>query len=69
MIAEHNFLCKKRSQVSKIISDCENIGKVIEEFVEETNIGADAWRRTGVLTFDGNMKVKEKVTYKRIQQI
>ena len=69
VIAEHNFLCKKRSQkVSKIISDCDNIGKVIEEFVEERNIGADAWRRTGVLTFDGNTKVKEKVTYKRIQQ-
>ena len=69
VIAERNFLCKKRSQkVSKKISDCENIGKVIEEFVEERNIDADAWRRTGVLTFDGNTKVKEKVTYKRIQQ-
>ena len=69
MIAESNFLCKKRSQkVSKIISDCENIGKVIDVFVEDTNIGADTWRRTGVLTFDRNTKVKEKVTYKRIQQ-
>lgn len=31
-------------------------------------LGADAWRRTGVLTFDGNSKVKSKVTYERIRQ-
>ncbi|KAL5457266.1 hypothetical protein EMCRGX_G034513 [Ephydatia muelleri] len=30
-------------------------------------VGADAWRRTGVLTFDGNTKLKSKVTYKAIQ--
>ena len=35
--------------------------------MQERNIGADAWRRTGVLTFDGNCHVKEKVTFKRIQ--
>ena len=31
-------------------------------------MGADTWRRTGVLTFDGNCRVKEKVTYRKIQQ-
>ena len=31
-------------------------------------MGADAWRRTGVLTFDGNSKLKDKVTYKKIQK-
>lgn len=30
-------------------------------------MGADAWRRTGVLTFDGNIKQGPKVTYKGIQ--
>ena len=30
--------------------------------------GADAWRHTGVLTFDGNTKIKEKVTYEKIRQ-
>lgn len=39
----------------------------IEEFVKERSVGADAWRRTGVLTFDGNKQVKEKVTYERIR--
>lgn len=29
---------------------------------------ADAWRRTGVLTFDGNRKVKKKATLKGIQE-
>ena len=30
-------------------------------------MGADAWRRTGVLTFNGNANIKDKVTYKKIQ--
>ena len=30
------------------------------------NIGADAWRRTGVLTFDRNIKNPQKVTYDKI---
>lgn len=29
---------------------------------------ADTWRRTGVLTFDGNCKLKQKVTYTKIQK-
>ena len=40
----------------------------MEEYVEQRSIGADAWRRTGVLTFDGNKDVQEKVTYGRIQE-
>ena len=26
------------------------------------------WRRTGVLTFDGNRKLKKKVTYRSIKE-
>lgn len=44
------------------------MGKDIEEFVRSRKVGADAWRRTGVLTFDGNSRTGPKVTYKRIQQ-
>lgn len=40
----------------------------MEAFVSERSIGADAWRRTGVLTFDGNRRIKEKVTYECIRQ-
>ena len=68
MIAEKHFLCNKTSKrVSKILQQCPDIGKVIETYVQDRNVGADAWRRTGVLTFDGNVHLKEKVTYERIR--
>ena len=68
-IAERHFLSRKGStRVSKILKDCPDIGETIEAFVREHQVGADAWRRTGVLTFDGNTKVKEKVTYEKIRQ-
>lgn len=32
-------------------------------------VGADQWRRTGILTFDGNLRTKgPKVTYTQIQR-
>ena len=31
-------------------------------------VGADAWRHTGVLTFSGNLKQGPKITYNRIKQ-
>ena len=67
-IAEQRFLSKRTSKrIGKILAECNNIGKVIEDFVSEHNIGADAWRRTGVLTFDGNTRLPQKVTYERIR--
>ena len=36
--------------------------------MQEHKVGADAWRRTGVLTFDGNTKLNDKVTYEKIRQ-
>ena len=36
--------------------------------MSDRNVGADAWRRTGVLTFDGNQKSTEKVTYDHIRR-
>ena len=69
LIAQQRFLSRKvGKRISKILADCPDIGKVMESFVEEHNVGADAWRRTGVLTFDGNAKLKSKVTYQRIQE-
>ena len=67
--AEKNFLARKSSgRVSRILAKCPDIATVIEEFVESRNIGADAWRKTGVLTFDGNAEVEKKVTFERIRQ-
>ena len=52
-IAEQNFLSRKTSStVRGILKDYPDIGKEIEDFVQQCNIGADHWRRTGVLTFD-----------------
>ena len=69
MMAERNFLSRKQSRtVRGILKDCPDIGQVIEAYVQDRNVGADAWRRTGVLTFDGNTKVKRKVTFNRIRE-
>ena len=38
----------------------------IVEFVKSNNVGADQWRQTGVLTFNGNLKNAK--SHKRIQQ-
>ena len=51
-----------------ILKDCPDIEQEIETFVQDSSVGADAWRRTGILTFDGNTRVKCKVTYERIRQ-
>jgi hypothetical protein len=54
--------------VSRVLRKFPNIGRDIEEFVRSRKVGADAWRRTGVLTFDGNAKTGPRVTFKRIQE-
>ena len=62
-------MCRRESKrASKILEQCPDIGDKIESFVQQHNVGADAWRRTDVLTFDGNVKLKEKVTYEKIRQ-
>ncbi|CAB4038738.1 Hypothetical predicted protein [Paramuricea clavata] len=58
-------------KVSRILEKYPNIGKEIEDFVIEQKIGADAWRRTGVLTFSYGKNYENsslKVTYKRIRE-
>ena len=59
---------KVPKSVSKTLRKFPNIGKDIEAFAKENRIGADAWRRTGVLTFSGNLKRGPKITYNRIKQ-
>lgn len=67
-IAERRFLQRRRSKrIGRIEKECPDIGKTIEEFVRKQGVGADSWRRTGVLTFDGNRRVGKKVTFRRIQ--
>ena len=68
-LADRKFLTRTvTKKVKNIVQKFPDIGNTIEAFVEASNVGADAWRRTGVLTFDGNTRLKIKVTYSRIQQ-
>ena len=68
-IADKKYLQHKYSRkVQTITEKYPDIGTTIEQYVQDCNVGADAWRRTGVLTFDGNIKVQKKATYSRIQQ-
>ena len=69
-IATTHILRRKRSKkVSRTLAKYPNIGRDIEEYVKSRRVGADQWRRTGVLTFDGNVRKNgPKVTYRRIQK-
>ena len=68
-IANERFLCRRVSKrANRILQKFPDVGETIEKFVEEHQVGADAWRRTGVLTFDGNTKIENKVTYEKIRQ-
>jgi len=67
-VASRNYLKRKQSNcVKTIVKEFPTIGKEIEDYVRSCNVGADAWRRTGVLTFDGNIHVKSKATFGRIR--
>ena len=59
---------KVPKRVSRTVLKYPNIGQDIENFARESRIGADSWRRTGILTFSGNVKRGPKLTYKRIQE-
>ena len=51
-LAEERLMKRRRSKkVGKIISECPGIGEEIEDFVKQCGAGADAWRRTGIMTF------------------
>ena len=52
---------------SRLQKKFPTIGKDMEEFVGSKKVGADAWRRTGLLTFDGERRRGKKVTYKSTQ--
>ena len=68
-IMEKRFLKRRRSKkLSRVEQQCPGIGPAIEEYVAECGVGADAWRRTGVATFDGNKKIKKKATFRRIKE-
>lgn len=68
-IADQHFLSHRVSKrANTILQKFPDIRETIESFVQDHQVGADVWRRTGVLTFDGNAKLKDKVSYEKIRQ-
>ena len=68
-VTRHSLLKRKvPKRVSRTLLKYPNIGKDIENFARENRIGADSWRRTGILTFSGNVKCGPKLTYKPIKE-
>ena len=68
-IADARFLRRKSGKnVGKILKECPGIGSTIENYVKNSGVGADSWRRTGILTFDGNRKVEQKATFSTIKE-
>ena len=68
-LAEQSFLQRQRSKkVGTLVKEFPDIGKEIENYVKECGVGADAWRKTGVLTCDGNRKVEKKATFRKIKE-
>ena len=68
-VAQSKLLRRRISCKAKgIVKRFPDISERIEQFVRQNNVEADHWRRTGVLTFDGNAKNTQKVTYEKIRQ-
>ena len=69
VMAEKRFLQRKVTRKVKTVAErFPGIGREIESYVRSCDVGADCWRRTGVLTFDGNQKINKKVTFQRIRE-
>ena len=67
-MAEKRLLKRKLPKVvGRVLNNYPNIGKDIEQYVSERRVGADQWRRTGVLTFTGNTQRGPKVTFRGIK--
>ena len=68
-VAEERLLRRRTSRkVSRVSAECPDIGEVTECFVKESGCRADKWRRTGIMTFDGNVRVNKKVTFGCIRE-
>ena len=65
-IMERRFLKRQSSKkVGRVVQECPEISPAN---VAQCGAGADIWRRTGVVTFNGNRKVQKKATFKRIKE-
>ena len=57
-VARRRLLKRKvPNRVSRTLLKLPDIARDIESFARENRVGADSWRRTGVSTFSGNVKL------------
>ena len=69
MLAKSRLLRRKSTkQKRNILERHPEIGEVMEKYAEACDVGADRWRRTGLLTFGGDQKKEKRLTYRRLQE-
>ena len=69
MVAKMRILRRKTTkQKRNIVTRHPEIGKVIEDHADACDVGADRWRRTGLLTCGGDQKKEKPLTYRRLQE-
>ena len=59
---------KTTNNVRDISKRYPDIGQVMEKYAEQCDVGADKWRRTGMLTFGGEKKNEKRLTYEKMRQ-
>ena len=47
---------KSRKETRDILRKYPDIGKTMEQYAKDCDVGADKWRRTGMLTFGAEKK-------------
>ena len=68
-IAEMRLVKRKKfTKANEISKRHPDIGQVIEERAKQCDIGADKWRRTGVMTFSGDSRQEQRLTYIKLQK-
>ncbi|CAB3982277.1 Hypothetical predicted protein [Paramuricea clavata] len=62
------FLITKRRDALHIKATRDVKRKIAEQRFLKRRKSADAWRQTGLITFDGNKKLEKKATFKRVTE-
>ena len=59
---------KSTRNARDVTSKYPDIGKVMEAFARQCDVGADQWRRTGLYTFGAEKKTEKRLTFEKLRQ-
>lgn len=59
---------KSRKETRDILRRYPDIGKKMEDYARDCDVGADKWRRTGMLTFGAEKKTEKRLTFEKLRQ-